>query len=414
MQANRSVWRPAKAASCSWFGQLRNSALVALVLVLTAGCVPQRVASPPPTAQDIPAAPAQPLPTPAPLDNSIKVALLLPLSGDRAALGQSLLQAAQLALFEAPDANVALIVRDTGDSGYGAGQAAQDAINEGAELILGPVFSSSVKAVAPVARTSGVSVVSFSTDRSVAQPGVYVMGILPGIQVQRVVGYAGRQGLRNIAALLPQSPYGQTVREALQSSARNAGVTLARVDFYDPRALDASAAVGQTGQFISSGGAVDALLVPESKERLHGITRLLGSFNVDPTRVRLLGSTLWDDDPVLGQDPMLVGGWYAAPDPVAWRDFRNRFRAAYGTEPPRLATIAYDATLLAVLLSSGASGPDFSVTALTDPAGFSGVDGIFRFRQDGTVERGLAILEVRDGFAEVREPSPQSFDQVIY
>lgn len=354
------------------------------------------------------------MPTPAPVDSSVKVALLLPLSGDRAALGQSLLQAAQLALFEAPDANVALIVRDTGDSGYGAGQAAQEAINEGAELILGPVFSSSVKAVAPVARTSGVNVVSFSTDRSVAQPGVYVMGILPGIQVQRVVGYAGRQGLRNVAALLPQSPYGQTVREALQNAARNAGMQVARVDFYDPRTVDASAAVGQIGQFISSGGAVDALLVPEAKERLHGITGLLSSFNVDPARVRLLGSTLWDEDPGLGQDPMLVGGWYAAPDAAAWRDFRNRFRTSYGTEPPRLATIAYDATLLAVLLAGGSGGPDFGVAALTDPAGFSGVDGIFRFRQDGTVERGLAIMEVRDGFVEVREPSPGSFDQVIY
>ena len=414
MPAKRSYWGPERVASCSWFGQVRSIVAVALMLVLTAGCVPQRVASPPPTAQDVPAAPAQPTLTPTPIEASVKVALLLPLSGDRAALGQSLLQAAQLALFEAPDANVALIIRDTGDSGYGAGQAAQDAINEGAELILGPVFSSSVKAVAPVARTKGVNVVSFSTDRSVAQPGVYVMGILPGIQVQRVIGYAGRQGLRNVAALLPQSPYGQAVRDALQNSARSAGTQVARVDFYDPRALDASAAVGQTGQFISSGGAVDALLIPESKERLHGITRLLGGFNVDPTRVRLLGSTLWDDDPSLGQDPMLVGGWYAAPDPAAWRDFRNRFRSAYGTEPPRLATIAYDATLLAVLLAGGAGGPDYSVTALTDPAGFSGVDGIFRFRQDGTVERGLAILEVRDGFAEVREPSPQSFDQVIY
>jgi branched-chain amino acid transport system substrate-binding protein len=346
--------------------------------------------------------------------NHIKVALLLPLSGEQAALGESLLQASQLALFEAPDSNLELLVRDTGDSSFGAAQAAQEAINEGAQLILGPVFGNAVKEVAPVAQSAGVNVVSFSTDRSVAQPGVYVMGILPSLQVQRVVGYAGRQGLHRIAALLPQSPYGQTVREALQSAAQGSGGQVVHVDFYDPRALDASTAVGQTGQFISSGGAVDALLVPETSERLHGITGQFGSFGIDPTRVRLLGSTLWADDPALGSDPTLVGAWYAAPNPGPWNDFRNRFRAAYGTDPPRLVTIAYDATLLAILLAGGANGPDFNATTLTDPAGFSGVDGIFRFEGNGSVERGLAIMEVHDGFVDVREPAPTSFDQVIY
>lgn len=396
--------------------QLRAAVVLVLVLMSLTACPSSRTSRPPATAQE-PAASTMPLgqiPESVPIDSHIKVALLLPLSGEQAALGDSLLRAAQLALFEAPEAGVALIVRDTGGSPAAAAQAAQDAIREGAELVLGPVFGNSVTAVAPVARAAGVNVVSFSTDRSVAEPGIFVMGILPGLQVQRVVAYAGRQGLQRIAALLPQSPYGQTVREALQTAARGAGAQAVRVDFYDPRALDASTAVGQVGQFISAGGAVDALLVPETSERLHGITGQFASFGIDPTRVRLLGSTLWDDDPNLAYDPMLVGGWYAAPDPGAWRDFRNRYRTAYGVEPPRLATIAYDATLLALLLASGPGGLDFSTAALTDPAGFAGVDGIFRFKPDGTVERGLAIMEVRDGFVDVREPAPLSFDQVIY
>jgi len=358
--------------------------------------------------------PTQPTPAPLPQVAHIKVALLLPLSGEQAQLGESLLQASQMALFEAPESNVELIVRDTGESSIGAAQAAQDAINQGAQLVLGPVFGNDVKQVGPVAQAAGVSVVSFSTDRSVAQPGVYVMGILPSLQVQRVVSYAARQGLHRIAALLPQSPYGQTVKEALDGAAHNAKAQVVHADFYDPRALDASTAVGSTGQFISSGGAVDALLVPETTERLHGITGQFASFGIDPTRVRLLGSTLWDDDPALGTDPNLVGAWYAAPDPKAWGDFRNRFRAAYASDPPRLATIAYDATLLAILLAGGPNGPDFSTTALTDPAGFSGVDGIFRFNGNGGIERGLAIMEIHDGFVDVREPAPTSFDQVIY
>jgi branched-chain amino acid transport system substrate-binding protein len=394
--------------------QVRVAGVLLLVLLSLAACPSSRVSQPPATAQGtLPTTPTQPIPGTA-VDAHIKVALLLPLSGENAPLGESLLQAAQLAIFEAPDANVALLVRDTGDSPFGAAQAAQQAIREGAELILGPVFGSSVTAVAPVAKASSVSVVSFSTDKSVAQPGAFVMGILPGVQVQRVVAYASRQGLQRIAALLPQSPYGQTVREALQAAASSSRAQVVRVDFYDPRSIDASAAIGQTGQFISGGGAVDALLVPETSERLHGITNQFASFGIDPTRVRLLGSTLWDDDPALGSDPMLVGGWYAAPNPGPWRDFRGRFRAAYGVDPPRLATIAYDATLLAILLAGGPNGPDFSAVALTDPAGFAGVDGIFRFKRDGTVERGLAIMEVRDGFVDVREPAPQSFDDVIY
>jgi ABC-type branched-subunit amino acid transport system substrate-binding protein len=280
--------------------------------------------------------------------------------------------------------------------------------------VLGPVFGNAVKEVAPVAQAAGINVVSFSTDRSVAQPGVYVMGILPSLQVQRVVAYASRQGLHRVAALLPQSPYGHTVKDALDAAAGSAKAQVVHVDFYDPRALDASTAVGQAGQFISSGGTVDALLVPETSERLHGITGQFGRFGIDPTRVRLLGSTLWDDDPALGSDPNLVGAWYAAPDPKAWGEFRNRFRAAYGTDPPRLATISYDATLLAILLAGGPKGPDFTTTALTDPAGFSGVDGIFRFNGNGGIERGLAIMEIHDGFVDVREPAPTSFDQVIY
>jgi branched-chain amino acid transport system substrate-binding protein len=403
----------AKLVFSPFFRQVRSAATLLLVLLSLAACPSSRVSQPPATAQGTPTAPTQPIP-PSAVDSHIKVALLLPLSGEQAPLGESLLQAAQLAIFEAPEANVALLVRDTGDSPFGAAQAAQQVIREGAELILGPVFGSSVTAVAPVAKSAGVSVVSFSTDKSVAQPGAFVMGILPGVQVQRVVAYASRQGLQRIAALLPQSPYGQTVREALQEAARNSRAQVVRVDFYDPRSIDASTAIGQTGQFISGGGAVDALLVPETSERLHGITGQFGSFGIDPTRVRLLGSTLWDDDPALASDPVLVGGWYAAPDPGAWRDFRGRFRAAYGVEPPRLATIAYDATLLAILLAGSPNGPDFSAAALTDPAGFAGVDGIFRFKADGTVERGLAIMEVRDGFVDVREPAPRSFDDVIY
>jgi ABC-type branched-subunit amino acid transport system substrate-binding protein len=408
-------------AASPFYRQLRAALVLVLALLLLAACASSRVTRPPATAQDAipPAAEMPEVPAYTPIDAQTKVALLLPLSGEQAALGESLLQAAQLALFEAPEAGVALIVRDTGGNPVRAAQAAQEAIREGAGLVLGPVFGNSVSAVAPVARAAGVNVVSFSTDRSVAQPGVFVMGILPGLQVQRLVGYAGRQGLQRIAALLPQSPYGQTVRDALQTAARGARAQVVRIDFYDPRALDAAPAVGQLGQFIAGGGAVDAVLVPEGEQRLEGIVNLFPSYGIDPLQVRLLGSTLWLgptpwNPSRVAANPALSGSWFVSTPMDRWREFQQRYRAAYGSDPNVLASIAYDATLLAILLAGDPNGPDFSLAALTDPAGFSGVDGIFRFRTDGTVERGLAVIEVRDGFVDVREPAPATFDDVIY
>jgi ABC-type branched-subunit amino acid transport system substrate-binding protein len=403
-----------------WLGRVRAALVLAAVLLTVAACGASKVLKPPATTQAVPTTPTQPgQPAPEPFDDYIKVGLLLPLSGDNAALGESLLQAAQMALFEAPDNNVALIVRDTGDSPFGAAEAAKSAVRDGAELLLGPVFGASVKAVSPVADATGINVVSFSTDRSIARPGVFVMGILPNLQVQRAVGYASRQGLQRIAALLPQSAYGQTIRDALQAAARTSGAQIVRVDFYDPRVADASPAVSQLGQFIASGGVVDALLVPEGDERLDGIVSQFSGFGIDPLKVRLLGSTLWlGATPWSGArvaaNPALSGSWFVAAPMDRWSDFQKRFRAAYGSDPEPRASIAYDATLLAILLAGGSNGPDFSTTALTDPAGFAGVDGIFRFNGNGTVERGLAIMEVRDGFVDAREPAPESFDQVIY
>ncbi|HYV87274.1 MAG TPA: penicillin-binding protein activator, partial [Candidatus Polarisedimenticolia bacterium] len=189
------------------------------------------------------------------------VGLLVPLTGPNAGLGQALTQAAEMALFDSGNQTTALVVHDT-EAPAGAPAAAQASIGQGANILLGPVFAAHAKTVGPVAASAHVPVVAFTTDVSAAGPGVYVMGILPSLQVQRVVGYASRQGLHRIAALLPQSPYGQTVKEALQTAAHGSGAQVVHVDFYEPQAIDASTAVGQAGQFISSGGAVDALLVP--------------------------------------------------------------------------------------------------------------------------------------------------------
>lgn len=348
-----------------------------------------------------------------PESERIKVGLILPLTGEQGSLGQAMLNAAQLALFDATGSSIALVVRDDAGAAGPAAQAAESAIADGAQIILGPVFAQNVKAIGPIARGKGINVVSFSTDKTVAGNGVYVMGFLPGLQVDRIIGYSTRQGLKRIAALLPQSPYGQTVAASLQKAASRTGASVVRLDYYDPGSADAAFAAGQLGEFIASGGQVDAVLIPEGDQRLLGIVRSLPKFGIDPLQTRLLGSTLWEGVGFAG-DPLLAGAWYAAPDPAGRGQFRANYQRLYGSEPPRLAILAYDAVLMAAALAQGPAGADFSAAALTDPNGYYGIDGLFRLNADGGVDRGLAVLEIGPTGPQVREPAPQSFAGLIY
>jgi len=396
----------------SMLGRARVALAASMVAGMLAGCG-GKVSGPDTTAQAPGENGSATVPLTIPESERIKVGLILPLSGDRASLGQAMLNGAQLALFDATSSNIALEVRDDAGAVAPAAQAAQSAIADGAQLILGPVFAQNVKAVGPVARASGVNVVAFSTDRSVAGNGVYVMGFLPSLQVDRIIGYSTRQGLKRFAALLPQSPYGQTVAASLEQATARAGASVVRIDYYDPNSTEASFAVGQLGDFLASGGQIDGLLIPESDQRLLGIVRALPTFGIDPLQVRLLGSTLWESVGYAG-DPLLAGAWYPAPDPARLQQFRATYQNVYGSDPPRLAMLAYDAVLMAAALAAGPSGVDFSEIALTDPNGFYGVDGLFRLRPDGGVDRGLAILEVSSTGPQMREPPPQSFTDVIY
>jgi ABC-type branched-subunit amino acid transport system substrate-binding protein len=212
---------------------------------------------------------------------------------------------------------------------------------------------------------------------------------------------------------LPQSPYGQIIAESLTAATTRAGATVVRIDYYDPSNPDASFAVGQLGQFIASGGQIDALLIPEGDQRLFGIVRSMPTFGIDPLQIRLLGSTFWESAGDSGE-PLLVGAWYPAPDPPRVRDFNMKYQSVYGSVPPRVAFLAYDAVLMAAALAAGPSGADFSTAALTDPNGYYGVDGLFRLNEDGGVDRGLAILEVTSTGPQIREPPPQSFAGLIY
>jgi ABC-type branched-subunit amino acid transport system substrate-binding protein len=365
------------------------------------GNVPPPVATvqaPPPTAP----APAAPPTSPG---AALRIALLLPLSGNNAALGQGMLQAAQMALFDVGGNDVALIVRDTEATG-GAGAAARSALNEGAQIILGPIYASATKEVAPIAQSTGINVISFSTDREAAGNGAFIMGVLPQIQVDRVVGYASSQGIHRYAALAPSSPYGHQLADALAVAAGRFGGQFVDAQFYEAGARNPTDSVKALAKTVGAQG--DAVMLPEGGAVLRSIAPLLTYYEVDTTKVRLLGSRLWADDPTLGNEAVLDGGWYAAPPTDSWAKFAQSYRAAYDVDPPRIASLAYDATTLALGLAKEAPN-NFTVASITRPNGFNGVDGIFRFTPNGLVERGLAVYEVEKDGPRLIDPAPKDF-----
>ncbi|MGH6952959.1 MAG: penicillin-binding protein activator, partial [Alphaproteobacteria bacterium] len=419
---------------------LGRALLLALAVSLLA-CAPETVPKPPPEAKALVPAETTPTPTPTATVESQpigaigpapavaagglpRVGLLVPLSGANAGLGRDMMDAAQLALFELGDEHLILLPRDTGDSPEGAAEAARSALESGARLILGPLRASSVQAVAPVAAAAGVGVVAFSNDRSVASPGVFVMGFLPAAQVHRVVAFARERGLERFAALAPRTSYGEAVLAALGEAAALNRATLGPIELYDPagnvaesikrlanydarraellrqrQALEGrtDAAAREELKRLESLDAVgeleyQALFWPEGGERLPAVAPLLLYYDLDTAKVRLIGTGQWDD-PAARREPALVGAWFATALDATRLDFEERYRALYGRKPARLATLAYDGVALAAALARLETGPDFSVERLIRENGFSGLDGIFRFRRDGLVERGLAVLE---------------------
>jgi branched-chain amino acid transport system substrate-binding protein len=352
-----------------------------------------------------------------------KVALLVPLSGANAELGQALLDAAQLALFESGGDRMILVPRDTGGNAAGAAGAARAVIGDGARLILGPLLAPEVEAVKPIAQEAHINVIAFSTVTTLAGGNTYLMGFLPRQEVVREVGYARERGLARFAALAPNSPYGHLMADALREVASGSGGSVTKIEFFDPRAGDVSPAIqrllpGGEGSTEPSpvsppAASFDALLLPEGGARLKQIAGQVKSAGGSAKPVQLLGSGLWDT-PDIGSDPALVGGWFASSPPEARQDFERRFNATYGHNPPRLASLGYDAAALAAVLARGQAGEPFSQQAILNPSGFTGVDGLFRFTPNGLVQRGLAVLEVVPQGTTVVSPAPQSFQDLGY
>jgi ABC-type branched-subunit amino acid transport system substrate-binding protein len=371
----------------------------------------------------------------------IRVAVLLPFNSPRndiRTLSAALYNAAQLALFEFGNPDILLMPKSTG-SEIAARESVTEAIREGADLILGPLFAEEVTAIAPIARASGVPIVAFSSDIKVAGDGVYLLSFPPDEDVARIVDFAVRNGYLKFASLTPQSDYGFRVASAFKKSVNDHGAAVTDAVTYPTGSTAAmnlpvqrvahyggrhGSLVAKRAEAKKTGDAAtvkalenrdtlgdlpyQAIFVAEGGQQLRALAPLLPYYDIDPRKIKFLGTGLWDDRSLLNE-PSLEGGWYTAPPPEAHDQFVARYARAYHSTPPRIASLAYDGVSLAVALSAHPEERRFTAETLTHPDGFAGVDGLFRFLPDGRTERGLAVLEMHPTGSVIVDPAPVSF-----
>ena len=363
--------------------QARRGFLITLVAALAvAGCQ---------------TAPRRPLPSAPGVPQKLEVAVLVPLTGQDAAVGDSLANAAKLALLDTGNQQIQLTVYNTEEGGAAA--AAGRALAAGNQLILGPLLSEEVRSVAPVAQRARVPVIAYSNDAQAAANGVYILGFSPAQSIERVVLHARQQGAVRFAALVPGGLYGERSSRALLSAVQRAGGQVAAVETY-ATAAEARAAARR----LNNRGGFDAVLIADGGRAAMAAAPAI---RVGP---RLLGTELWASDRGLGSVPRLRGAWYAAAPDARFQQFVTRYRARYGKAPMRLASLGYDSMLLTVRAArSWQPGRRFPVRALNEPEGFAGVDGIFRFGRDNVAQRAFEVRQVTAAGTTIISAAPSSF-----
>lgn len=377
----------------------------------------------------------------------VRIGVLLPLSGPRAQTGQALLRAAQLALFDFGDPRLVLLPRDTQGTSAGATQATRAALGAGAEILIGPVFAEEVAAAAILTRAAGRNMIAFSSDRRVAGNGVYLLSFSPEQEVARMMSYANSRGLARIAALVPRTAYGERVGEAYRALAAGAQGATVKLVYYVPNSQSMQAPIRQLADYdarhqrwqeeisrleLSTDvfaqqalaelktrdtlGEVDfdAVLIAEGGANLRALAPLLAYYEIDPKKVRYLGTGLWDE-PSIAAEAALAGGWFPASLQESGGTFATRMQSLFAVTPTPVIGLGYDAIALAAVLTAQDSDQQsrFSSEALTLPAGFSGIQGIFRLRPDGLTERGLAVMEIDTAGVHMIDPAPSSFEHVL-
>jgi ABC-type branched-subunit amino acid transport system substrate-binding protein len=333
----------------------------------------------------------------------VKVGVVLPLTGAGAGVGASLRNAVELATLAAGADQATFLVKDDGSTPDGAKAATQAAIGEGAELVLGPLFGPNMRAAGAVARAANTPLIGFSNDATAAAPGVYLLSLLIESYVDRVIAFAAAQGKKSLAAIAPDDAYGAAAMAAIQTSAAEHGLRAMAAERYPAGSANAAAR-----KIAALGASIDTLFVAELPENAATTAGALAKAGIAPGAVQILGPGVWNDARVLAT-PLYRGAWFAAPESAGFSAFAQRYRAKYGSEPPRVAALAYDAGSLAIALARTQGAARFQRATLTAPTGFQGADGVFRLRADGLNERGLAVMQIEDGRARMIAAAPRSF-----
>lgn len=348
----------------------------------------------------------------------VTIAILTPDSDPRAAiraLAKGLSNAAALSAKELGNRRIVLRGYDTGGSPEKASIAAQQAIRDGAKLIIGPLFSGSAAAVAGIAQSAGVPVIAFTTDQAVLRRGVYTVGYLPSAEVERSMSYIAQRGLRKVALLAPDTPYGGIVFRSMQDAAQRYGVEIATTQPISSDFSRADATAKRFAEFYAANPDVKAVMIATSGKSLQAIAAYLAYNDVLPSKVKYLGLGIWDDKETF-REATLLGGWFPGLDPALKADFEGRYSAAYGEKPPAIATLAYDGVAIAGALLKAASAGNrapFSIPDIETASGFRGMSGLFRFLPDGRNERMLSMLKVGRRQFEVLEPAPTGFNRRV-
>ncbi|MFC6747844.1 penicillin-binding protein activator [Methylobacterium persicinum] len=354
--------------------------------------------------------PAEPAPAPSAAGErigtgAVKVALVVPLTGQGSPVGTAMRNAARLAYEEGQQPDITILVEDDQGTPTGAVEATERTLKGGADIVLGPLFAGSVRSASASAKTAGKPMIAFSTDVGVATRGVYLLSFLPQPEVSRIVEEEVASGRRSFAALIPETAYGNAVEAQFREAVTNRGARIAAIERY-PAGAPGPAVKRLAGVVGGPGATADALFIPETADGLPAVAAALAGAGFSPARVRPIGTAPWNE-PALFALPALQGGRFAAPDRGGFSGFSARYQARFGTIPPRVASLAYDAVMLSATLARQFGSQRFAEPTLTNASGFAGVDGTFRFSPDGTSDRALAVYEIRNNAVSVVSPAPR-------
>ena len=353
-------------------------------------------------------------------NESFRVAMLLPLSGKGEDAGQSMKNSAMLAIGDLNNNRLVVQFYDTKSTSSGARVAIENALSNGCDLVLGPLMSEEVAAITPVALSHDIPVISFSTSPNILQRGIYTLGLLNEEQIDRMIKYAAQQGRKRIAVVLPDNQSGINMLKSTLSSADNEGISITKVGFYYPDSMDFTSLVesmvggakvaASKGKDATKSASVDvgfdALLIPESGNRLKSITSMFSYYDVAAPDVLFMGTSVWANSN-LSRETELYGAVYPLMSNIRMKHFADKYNETFSQKPNPLGIFAYDAIALASALSQ--KDKDYLNAEITHLDGFFGMSGAFRIFADGKNEHGLDVVKVTQNGPIIAENAPQKF-----